>query len=86
MKYVEGQYNKTFLITFDDGSEVVAKLPNPNAGPKLLTTASEVATMEYVSVQIAARKSMYPNFRRLARLLVSPYRGSCVGAVMLATQ
>ncbi|GAD95752.1 phosphotransferase family protein [Paecilomyces variotii No. 5] len=48
MKYREGLYNKSFLITFDDGSEVVAKLPNPNAGPKRFTIASEVATMDYV--------------------------------------
>lgn len=27
----------------------MAKLPNPNAGPNVLTTASEVATMDYVS-------------------------------------
>ncbi|KAM5441111.1 hypothetical protein MferCBS31731_003899 [Microsporum ferrugineum] len=47
MKYREGQYNKTFLLTFDNGYEVVAKIPNPNAGPKLFTIASEVATMDY---------------------------------------
>jgi hypothetical protein len=29
-KLREGQYNKTFLLTFDDHSEVIAKLPNPN--------------------------------------------------------
>lgn len=49
MKYREGQYNKAFLLTFDNGFEVVAKLPNPNAGPQHWTTASEVATMDYVS-------------------------------------
>lgn len=49
MKYREGQYNKAFLLTFNDGTDVVAKLPNPNAGPNVLTTASEVATMDYVS-------------------------------------
>ncbi|KAJ5972391.1 Aminoglycoside phosphotransferase [Penicillium vulpinum] len=32
----------------DDGKEVIAKLPNPNAGPQYFTTASEVATMDYV--------------------------------------
>ncbi|PGH14540.1 hypothetical protein AJ80_05860 [Polytolypa hystricis UAMH7299] len=53
MKYREGQYNKYFLITFDNGSEVVAKLPNPNAGPKFFTAASEVATMDYVSNEYA---------------------------------
>jgi hypothetical protein len=49
MKYLEGQYSKTFLLTFDDKSEVVVKLPNPNAGPAIFTIASEVATMEFVS-------------------------------------
>ncbi|KAH9868328.1 hypothetical protein J1614_007400 [Plenodomus biglobosus] len=32
----------------DDGRELIAKLPNPNAGAPHLTTASEVATMDYV--------------------------------------
>lgn len=50
MKYREGQYNKTFLLTFDNGYEAVAKIPNPNAGPKLFTIASEVATMDYVGI------------------------------------
>ncbi|KAE8367498.1 kinase-like domain-containing protein [Aspergillus caelatus] len=48
MKYREGLYNKAFLLMLNDGSEVVARLPNPNAGPPVFTTASEVATMEYV--------------------------------------
>lgn len=48
MKYREGLYNKAFLITFDNSSEVVAKIPNPNAGPNIFTTASEVATINYV--------------------------------------
>lgn len=32
----------------DNGFEVVAKLPNPNAGPAHFTVASEVATREVV--------------------------------------
>lgn len=32
----------------DNGSEVFAKLPNPNAGPARFTVASEVATRELV--------------------------------------
>lgn len=32
----------------DNGAEVFAKLPNPNAGPSQFTTASEVATHELV--------------------------------------
>jgi hypothetical protein len=37
------------LLTMNDGSRVVAKVPNPNAGLPHLTTASEVATMAFVS-------------------------------------
>ena len=32
----------------ENGRHVIAKVPHPNAGPKELTTASEVATMEFV--------------------------------------
>ena len=49
LKCVEGQYNKAFLLTMDDGMEVFAKIPNPNAGPRFFTTASEVATRHFVS-------------------------------------
>ncbi|EMD87708.1 hypothetical protein COCHEDRAFT_1158921 [Bipolaris maydis C5] len=37
------------LSTMDDGSWVVAKVPNPNAGLPHWTTTSEVATMDFVS-------------------------------------
>ena len=47
-KLPEGNFSKVFLITMDDGKEVIAKLPNPNAGRAHFTTASEVATMDYV--------------------------------------
>ncbi|PLB44200.1 phosphotransferase enzyme family protein [Aspergillus steynii IBT 23096] len=47
-KMTEGQYNKVFLLTMNDGREVVAKLPNPNAGRPHFTTASEVATMDFL--------------------------------------
>jgi hypothetical protein len=48
LKCIEGQYNKAFLMTMDNGAEVVAKIPNPNAGPAFYTTASEVATRHFV--------------------------------------
>lgn len=48
LKCVEGQYNKAFIITMDNGVEVFAKIPNPNAGPTFYTTASEVATRQFV--------------------------------------
>ena len=43
-------FNKAFLMFMDDGREVVAKVPNPNAGIPHFTTASEVATMDFVSL------------------------------------
>ncbi|KAK5937241.1 hypothetical protein PMZ80_010541 [Knufia obscura] len=47
-KYPDGEYNKSMLLTMDDDSQVVAKVPNPNAGLPHLTTASEVATVDFV--------------------------------------
>ena len=50
LKLPEGQYNKAFLLTMDDGKRVIAKVPNPNAGRPHYTTASEVATMDFVGI------------------------------------
>jgi hypothetical protein len=47
-KLPEGDFNKAFLITMRDGQQVIAKVPNPNAGLPFYTTASEVATMDFV--------------------------------------
>ncbi|RAK79536.1 phosphotransferase family protein [Aspergillus fijiensis CBS 313.89] len=44
----EGSYNKSFKLTMGNGKTVVARVPNPNAGPAFLTTASEVATMDFL--------------------------------------
>ncbi|EFQ97421.1 phosphotransferase enzyme family protein [Nannizzia gypsea CBS 118893] len=46
-KLPEGDHNKVFLITLHDGRQVVAKVPNRNAGLPFFTTASEVATMDF---------------------------------------
>ena len=48
-KYPDGKYAKAFLMTMEDGKQAVAKVPNANAGHAKYTTASEVATMEFVS-------------------------------------
>ncbi|KUJ13902.1 phosphotransferase enzyme family protein [Mollisia scopiformis] len=48
VKISEGQFNKVFLLTMDDRREAIAKLPNPNAGWPHFTTASEVATMNFL--------------------------------------
>ncbi|KAM0714559.1 hypothetical protein Q7P37_009855 [Cladosporium fusiforme] len=44
----EGGFNRIFIIEFDNGAKVVAKVPMPYAGPTALTTMSEVATLKYV--------------------------------------
>ncbi|EFQ98706.1 phosphotransferase enzyme family protein [Nannizzia gypsea CBS 118893] len=44
----EGLSNKVLILTMDNDMEVVAKLPNPIAGPGYYTTASEVATREFL--------------------------------------
>ena len=44
-KLPEGNFNKTFLLTMNDGKQIVARVPNPNAGISHYTTASEVATI-----------------------------------------
>lgn len=48
-KLPEGQHSKAFLLTMEDRKRVIAKVPNPNAGRPHYTTASEVATMDFVS-------------------------------------
>ncbi|KAG4444105.1 hypothetical protein IFR05_000458 [Cadophora sp. M221] len=48
LKCIEGQFNKAFLMTMDNGAEVLAKIPNPNVGSTFFTTASEVATRNFV--------------------------------------
>ena len=48
-KLDEGNFNKVFRLTMDNGSVVIARMPHPNAGPPTYTTASEVATMDFVS-------------------------------------
>jgi len=47
-KLAEGGFNKVFRLVMDDGNIVIARIPNPNAGPLFKTTASEVATMDFV--------------------------------------
>ncbi|KAL2361069.1 hypothetical protein RJZ56_006063 [Blastomyces dermatitidis] len=48
LKCSEGLHNKAFILTMDNGVELLAKPPNPNAGPAHYTTASEVATCHFL--------------------------------------
>lgn len=47
-KLAEGGYNKVFRLVMDNGAVAIARISNPNAGPAYKTTASEVATMDFV--------------------------------------
>ncbi|KAJ5390780.1 uncharacterized protein N7496_001848 [Penicillium cataractarum] len=47
-KLAEGGFNKVFILRAKNGREVVARIPTPIAGPAHYTTASEVATMDFL--------------------------------------
>ena len=44
---IQGTFNRVFLLGFDTGAEVIARLPFPVVGSPHLVTASEVATMDF---------------------------------------
>lgn len=46
-KIGEGNYNKAYRLTMENARAIIAKIPHPNAGPTVYTTASEVATMDF---------------------------------------
>src|SRR3954447_7668020 len=52
IKLVDGGFNKIFLLTMDDGYEVIARIPTPIAGPPHYMTASEVATMDFLRTRL----------------------------------
>ncbi|KAJ5259346.1 hypothetical protein N7478_012327 [Penicillium angulare] len=47
-KLAEGGFNKIFILRVKNGREVIARIPTPIAGPPRYTTASEVATMNFL--------------------------------------
>lgn len=47
-KLAEGGFNKVFLLRSKNGRELIARIPTPIAGPPHYTTASEVATMDFL--------------------------------------
>lgn len=64
-KLAEGAFNKVFRLVMDDGKVVIARIPNPNAGPAFRTIASEVATMDFVRSLLAL--PLYPKCRCLLK-------------------
>ncbi|KFY43429.1 hypothetical protein V494_01999 [Pseudogymnoascus sp. VKM F-4513 (FW-928)] len=47
-KLAEGGFNRIFLLTMDDGFEVIVKIPYHLTVPKHFTTESEVATLDFL--------------------------------------
>lgn len=65
-KLAEGGFNKVFRLVMDDDTIVIARIPNPNAGPPFKTTASEVATVNSISWLI--------HYSSELSKLIEPYR------------
>jgi hypothetical protein len=47
-KLAEGRFNKVFRLAMNDGTIVIARTSSSKAGLPFRTTASEVATMDFV--------------------------------------
>ncbi|KAF7166804.1 hypothetical protein CNMCM6106_002502 [Aspergillus hiratsukae] len=47
-KLPEGLYNKVFSLEMENGREILARIPNPNAGHPQYVVASEVATLDFL--------------------------------------
>lgn len=60
-KLLEGDNTKTLVLTMNDGDQVIARLPNPIAGPSYFTVASEVATRKFISSAQASIPIPYMN-------------------------
>ncbi|RAH76985.1 hypothetical protein BO86DRAFT_404132 [Aspergillus japonicus CBS 114.51] len=55
----EGGFSKALLLTKENGDEVIAKMPYRISGPAALTTASEVAVVQYVQTPSEPSKSSW---------------------------
>ncbi|KDQ08500.1 hypothetical protein BOTBODRAFT_148707 [Botryobasidium botryosum FD-172 SS1] len=50
----EGGFNRASRVIMDNGRQVIARIPFPNAGPQRITTQSQVATMDFVHTRFRA--------------------------------
>ena len=48
MEKIAESLNRVFLVTFQNGQQVIARIPTPISGPSHFSTASEVATMDFL--------------------------------------
>ncbi|KAI9934488.1 hypothetical protein MW887_000102 [Aspergillus wentii] len=47
-KLPEGMHNKVFSLKMENGEEILARIPNPNAGHPRCVVSSEVATLDFL--------------------------------------
>ena len=64
-----GSFNKVFLLQFDNGKELLARIPCPVVGNLSLSTASEAATMEYVRLRYLSSSDKFPTFPKIPKVL-----------------
>lgn len=82
-KLAEGSFNKTFKLTMDNGESGIARIPHPIAGPRYYTTASEVATMDFVYLPLSSLYLLvYSNVSRHVLFWGSRLRGCLPGVLM----
>ena len=53
MVKINESLNRVFLVRFNTGYEAIARFPTPLAGPPHFSTASEVATIDFLRRQLA---------------------------------
>jgi hypothetical protein len=58
-----------FLLQFDNGKELLARIPCPVVGNLSLSTASEAATMEYVRLRYLSSSDEFPTFPKIPKIL-----------------
>jgi hypothetical protein len=63
---MEGGFSKALLLHKEDGSEIIAKIPLPIAGPPKYTTASEVAVLQYCETAMPTTPYYLPDTNQFA--------------------
>jgi hypothetical protein len=85
-KLAEGNFNKIFRLTIDNGKNVIARIPHPIAGSHRFMTASEVATMDFVRRSFQIQGLGFSHSTRRAVFWAFQRPKSSPGAPIRATQ
>ncbi|KAL4981480.1 kinase-like domain-containing protein [Aspergillus falconensis] len=58
-KLSEGGFNRLFQATFNDGKQIIARIPYPSTGPEHYAVASEVTTLNYLRLHGITTPKVY---------------------------